>query len=222
MPIIVGVLDTMEEGESSLGDPRSPLWKKLWHLNIPSKMRIFAWKMCTNALPTLVNLQRRGINLCEIYPACGKEPESILHALVRCEVAERVWRCWVEGPIDLLNVNMDVIDIAMQIYGSGTSRDLKIFFGVAWAIWYNRNKIMHESSSQILEHIWSFVKRYIQEFKCVSIACSQHLNLTREKWATPPPGVFKINVDGATSKNERNSSVGVVIRDETGIVHGAC
>ena len=27
--IAVGVLDTMEEGESSLGDPRSPLWKKL-------------------------------------------------------------------------------------------------------------------------------------------------------------------------------------------------
>ena len=81
---------------------------------------------------------------------------------------------------------------------------------------------MHESSSQILEHIWTFAKRYIQEFKCVSIACSQQLNLTREKWAMPPPGVFKINVDGATSKKERNSSVGVVIRDETGIVHGAC
>ena len=40
--IAVRVLDTMEEGESSSGNPRSPLWKKLLHLNIPSKMRIFA------------------------------------------------------------------------------------------------------------------------------------------------------------------------------------
>ena len=31
----------------------------------------------------------------------------------------------------------------------------------------------------------------------------------------PPLGVFKINVDGATSENDRNSSVGVVIRDAT-------
>ena len=54
--IVVRVLDTMEEGESSSGDPRSPLWKKLWHLNIPPKVRIFAWKMCMNALPTFVNL----------------------------------------------------------------------------------------------------------------------------------------------------------------------
>ena len=98
----------MEEGESSSGDPRSPLWKKLWNLNIPPKVRIFAWKMCMNAL-------------CEICPACGKEPESILYVLVKCEVAKRVWRCWVDGPVDLLNVNMDVIDIAMQIFDFGTS-----------------------------------------------------------------------------------------------------
>ena len=45
---------------------------------------------------------------------------------------------------------------------------------------------------------------------------------TEEKWTAPPPGVFKINVDGATSENEKNSSVGVVIRDANGIVHVAC
>ena len=127
MPIIIGVLDTMEEGESSLGDPRSPLRKKLWHLNIPPKVRIFAWKMCMYALPTFVNLQRRGINLCEIFPACGKEPEITLHVLVKCKVAKRVWRCWVDGPVDWLNVNMDVIDIAMQIFEFGMSQDLGVF-----------------------------------------------------------------------------------------------
>ena len=87
--IVVGVLDTMEEGESSSSDSRCPLWKKLWHLNILPKVRIFAWKMCMNALPTFVNLQRKGVNLCEICPTCGKEPESTLHILVNCEVAKR-------------------------------------------------------------------------------------------------------------------------------------
>ncbi|XP_075662963.1 uncharacterized protein LOC142632451 [Castanea sativa] len=127
--------------------------------------------MCMNALPTFVNLRRRGVNLCEICPAYGKEPESILHALFRCEVARGVWRCWVDSPVDLLNVNMDVTNIAMQTY----------------------------------------------EF-----ACSQHLALTKKKWTVPPLGVFKINVDGATSEYERNSSVGVVIRDATGTVPVAC
>ena len=38
----------------------------------------------------------------------------------------------------------------------------------------------------------------------------------------PPPRFFKINVNGATFENERNSSVGVVIRDVAGNVHVAC
>ena len=78
------------EGESSSGDARSPLWKKLWHLNIPPKVHIFAWKMCMNALPTLVNFQRRSINTYDICLACGKEPESNFHIFVKCEVARRV------------------------------------------------------------------------------------------------------------------------------------
>ena len=81
---------------------------------------------------------------------------------------------------------------------------------------------MREYSSQFPNHIWSYARKYILEFKSASIACSQHLARTEEKWTAPPPGAFKINVNGATSENERNSSVGVVIRDATGIVHVAC
>ena len=129
---------------------------------------------------------------------------------------------WVDGLVDLLNVNTDIINIAMKIFDTRTSRDLELFFGVAWAIWYNRNKTVHESSSQFPDHIWSYARKYILEFKSASIASSQQLARTEEKWTAPPLGVFKINVDGATSENERNSSVGVVIRDTTGTIHVAC
>ena len=87
--------------------------------------------MCINALPTFVSLQRRGVNLCDICLACEKELESNLHVFVKCEVAKRVWRCWVDNPVNLLNVNMDIIDIAMKIFESVTSCDLEVFFGVA-------------------------------------------------------------------------------------------
>ena len=128
----------------------------------------------------------------------------------------------MDGPADLLNVNMDIIDIAMEIFESGTSSDVEVFFGVAWAIWYNRNKIVYESSSQVPDHIWGFAKKYILEFKGTSIACSQSLSRSEGKWIVPHLGVFKINVDGAIFENDRNSSVGVVIRDEASNVHVAC
>ncbi|XP_030923348.1 uncharacterized protein LOC115950262 [Quercus lobata] len=169
--IAVGVLDTMEEGESSSSDSRSPLWKKLWHLNIPPKVRIFAWKMCMNALPTFVNLQRRGVNLCDICPACGKEPKSNFHVFVKCEAARKVWSCWVDSPVNLLNGNMDIIDITLKIVESGTSHDLKVFFGVAWAIWYNRNKIVHEASSQYPDQKGREGQFSVEEVEALAMEC---------------------------------------------------
>ena len=38
------------------------------------------------------------------------------------------------------------------------------------------------------------------------------------RWTPPLPGVFKINVDGATLEDGLNSSVGAVIRDSGGVV----
>ena len=40
--IALRVIESDEVGESSYGDLRTPLWRKMWHLKIPSKIRIFA------------------------------------------------------------------------------------------------------------------------------------------------------------------------------------
>ena len=117
---------------------------------------------------------------------------------------------------------MDIIDIAMKLVELGTSYDLEVFLGATWAIWYNRNKIVHEASSQHPDQIWCFAEKYIRESKSASMVCSQGPARTDGKWTAPPPGYVKINVDGATSKNEKNSSVGVVIRDVDGNVLATC
>ena len=43
-----------------------------------------------------------------------------------------------------------------------------------------------------------------------------------KRWTPSPPGVFKVNVDGATLEDGRNSSVGAIIRDSCGAVIAAC
>ena len=80
-------VDSVEVAECSNGDPRTPLWKKLWHLKVPAKIRIFAWKACMNALPTKLNLYKRGINTSVICPICDHGVETILHSLVFCDPA---------------------------------------------------------------------------------------------------------------------------------------
>ena len=110
----------------------------------------------------------------------------------------------------------------MLFRSSGSSSDLEFFFGAAWAIWSNRNRIVYEFSSQIPDHIWSFAKKFILESRCALSANSQRLSRLEGRWCAPPPSVFKINVDGATSESGKNSSVGVVIRDVAGNIIAAC
>ena len=76
----------------------------------------------------------------------------------------------------VLNVNMNIVDIAMEILEYGSSSELEFFFGATWAIWYNRNRIVYESSSQIPDHIWGFAKKHILEFRSALSASSQSLS----------------------------------------------
>ena len=97
--VALPIVENLEGGESSNGDTRTPLWKKMWQLKIPPKVRIFAWRVCMNGLPTLLNLGRRRINNDALCPLYRKEPESTIHALFFCEKIWEVWWYWQTCPI---------------------------------------------------------------------------------------------------------------------------
>ena len=85
------MLDSDIQGETSRGDVRAPLWKRIWQLNIPEKIRIFAWRLCMNAISTMVNLNRRGIQVEVLCLICKKEEEVVEHVILKCELAKVVW-----------------------------------------------------------------------------------------------------------------------------------
>ena len=126
--VTIPLVDKIERGESSNGDYKTPLWKKMWQLKIPPKVKIFSWRACINGLPTCVNLRNRGIRNDALCFLCKKAPESTQHALILCEKVWEVWWHWQACPISLLVENHAFIDVAMQILEKGTSHDLELFF----------------------------------------------------------------------------------------------
>ena len=129
---------------SSTGDPLKPLWKRLWHLNLPTKIKIFAWRACVNGLPSREKLCARGINTAKDCPTCNKELEFIHHVLLHSEFAIRVWSFWADGVQLIQRNNWTFLDSVMYILVHKPYHVLESFFTVAWAIWYNRNKTIHE------------------------------------------------------------------------------
>ena len=94
--VAIPIIHPFNEGESPRDDPRFPLWKKMWHLNIPAKIRIFAWRACMNALPTMHFLRTRGKHRWYLpyvwlvpwkYSAC---PHTLWHSQ-RGVVSTNIW-----------------------------------------------------------------------------------------------------------------------------------
>ena len=68
-------------GEHSSASQDRHLWKKLWSLNVPPKVRTFMWRACCNVLPTKSNLARRKVQIDPKCSFCGQEDETTQHIL---------------------------------------------------------------------------------------------------------------------------------------------
>lgn len=63
-------------GSSGGGTSDLRVWKHLWKMRVPGKVKVFAWKACHNILATQDNLVKRGICQDNVCPCCKTHFES--------------------------------------------------------------------------------------------------------------------------------------------------
>ena len=74
------------------GTGPSSVWRQLWKLSIPSKIKIFAWKALHGCLQCFVTLANKHIPINGVNcPRCLSEAEDIKHALFSCNRAKEIW-----------------------------------------------------------------------------------------------------------------------------------
>ena len=87
-----------EDGHAARGISNS-VWKGIWKMSIPGKIKHFLWRACSDALPTKSNLVKRRILEEDTCQFCAKEHETISHALWEGELLHQVWNTkfnWVD------------------------------------------------------------------------------------------------------------------------------
>jgi hypothetical protein len=67
-----------------------PVWDKLWDLDIPSKIKIFGWRILHGMIPCRGVLANRHIGNDGSCPLCSSGCEDIKHVLFTCERARAV------------------------------------------------------------------------------------------------------------------------------------
>lgn len=208
-------MDVGEKVENSSGDLYRLLWKKLWHLNLRAKMKIFVWRACVNGLLTMENMNIRGITNSKTCLICGSDLENITHAILRCNSTSQVWDFWADNPIRASKNSLNFQDSSMFILNQKSTKDLETFFVVAWAIWYNRNKVVHNESNLSPQQTWLMAKSTLEDFSNAADVDLSYIRISPTSWKPLPCGVYKINVDGSSDQN-RYSSVEIIVRDSKG------
>ena len=79
-----------EPSTSDLTTTRS-IWKGVWGLRVPNRVKTMLWRAGSNILPSKANLKKRKIASDDLCPGCKLKSETTIHALWSCPALASVW-----------------------------------------------------------------------------------------------------------------------------------
>ncbi|XP_040952344.1 uncharacterized protein [Gossypium hirsutum] len=118
-------------------------YRKLWNLQLPTKILIFIWRISWNYIPSLVNLRSKRVTTIARCPrGCSAEEDS-LHVFRQCPVSTDAWislnMAWVTEHTD-----QSAWTWLTWVFSRGTKQQIRIFCYALWVIWNSRNQMLHE------------------------------------------------------------------------------
>jgi hypothetical protein len=146
----------------------SKAFSSLWKCFAPSKVRVFAWQLLLQRIPTRLNLIRRHVTLPEGESCCvwcGIEPESVLHLFLYCEFARKVWEkvfSWLRFDFILPHSLFSILNF---LVGS-TKKKLKkgglvtIWMAAVWAMWKMHNSVIFDDGVAQVDKVLDELQRW--------------------------------------------------------------
>ncbi|XVF53109.1 hypothetical protein PTKIN_Ptkin05aG0073400 [Pterospermum kingtungense] len=142
-------------------------WKRLWQAQLPSKVKVFSWRVRNGFLPMLTELFRKHFNVEAKCAQCGFGYEE--------DKAKRF------------------IKEANELNGSR----LQQFWILAWVVWNDRNNELHKGGRRATPLSANFAAMFMKEFNNAQWSHSAHVQKRRAYWRPPMGGCVKVNFDGS-------------------------
>ena len=134
-------------GEHSLATMDQKIWKRIWSINVPPKVRTFVWWACSHILLTKANLFHKKVPVDPLCSACGQADETMAHILWECPLARNVW-VLVWGRIQKTNSSTtSFFLLTRQMMERLSKKEFETWTMVVWSLWNARNR-MHFRQSQ--------------------------------------------------------------------------
>ena len=208
---------------SSSNSRGKSLWKGIWNLQAPQKVKHLLWRAANEAIPTVLNLWKRRVVNVACCPMCKAESEDTIHALWGCSSLSAIWYPHEELK-KMVRLKFGVFsDLLEVVFSRQSCVDVEVLAMMFWLIWNNRNA--KRCGGEIIDNhlIRSKAESLISEFRTAQVTLRKpSVAATRAvRWIPPEPPSYKINFDGVVFKELSSAGMGVVVRDSSGRVIGA-
>lgn len=181
---------------------------------------MFLWRACIGAVPTMFSLTNRISNVCSNCPGCKFKAKTMLHALWMRSRVKLIWKA-----LDIYtrlqgNRYVSFIDLCFDVLIRFPVGDREIFAWGCWALWNNRNTLVHEGSYFDIVGLANKILNMHHEF-CDAVKSTISPMVSPQRWVAPAVGNLKINVDASVPFSGTKFGLGVVVRNHFGDLMGA-
>ena len=124
-------------------------WTSLWQVQVPSKIKMFLWRLARQSIPFGDVLHHRKMAASSSCAIGGME-DSWRHSLLECNLAKCVWALEKEDITEFIGClqEQDARAWLAQTFSSLPQEDLVCVTINMWTIWYARRK----------EFTWAFFR----------------------------------------------------------------
>lgn len=194
------------EAEASNTEQEEKSWKKLWSVQVPPKIRMFACWLARSSLPTGEVRVRRQMSTSVTRIICGAAEDSWRHALLDCNMAKSVWLLR-EDDVVIPLIGDETPNAKLWMFNLTKTLKEDQFVEVLvtlWALWWARRKAIHEQEFQSPLSTHLFISRYLDEVPGSQRGQSRSNRSATirvpQAWKPPLMGHAKLNADAAVAK----------------------
>ena len=126
---------------SANSHPQKSLWRGVWMLQTPNKVRHFIWRAYNNSLPTMDNLLHRHIIQSDCCNICRTHPKDILHVVWGCTELASMWSTLSWAHQSASPLPGDFTNLFSRFLQVHEDYRMEIFAFTAWLLWNHGNAI---------------------------------------------------------------------------------
>ena len=129
------------------------VYKWIWNLDLPPKVKNLLWKACNDGLPTKIRLERSHIFLPWQYVFCNFHYESATHLFFECPFSQDIYQTlqqvfsWPTLPSNFSVSQLSFrqsLNLCLQRCSKDSIQHLAMIW---WFIWFFRNKIIFNNEA---------------------------------------------------------------------------